>query len=251
MHTGDDMGAPDSSPRMAVPKDAEAISCRKSRILLVEDHPMLREHLAQLINRNADMEVCGEADGAEGALELIRDRAPDLAIVDLTLRRSSGMDLLKEIKEQKAMVPVLVLSMHDEAVYAERCLQMGARGYVPKSELSSEVMRAVRKVLGGEVYLNEWMTSELIQRAAVRSEEPRVATIAALSEREFKVLQLIAHGCDTHEMARELGLSESVIATLRLRIKRRMGAKDMPELYHRATEWMLEVEKRGQPSTAR
>jgi DNA-binding NarL/FixJ family response regulator len=132
--------------------------------------------------------------------------------------------------------------MHEEVVYAERALQVGARGYVPKSEASSEVIRAIRKVLSGEVYLNEWMTSELIQRMAVHSREPREAIMASLSERELEILQMIGQGRNTHEMARELGVSESTIAALRLRIKHRLGAKDTAELYHRAVEWVNEHE---------
>src|SRR5262249_23492543 len=127
---------------------SEANSPKKSQILLVEDHPMLRERLAQLINKSPHLEGCGEADDKDAAMQLIREREADMAIVDLTLRTSSGMDLLKELREQKITLPVLVLSMHDEALYAERALRAGARGYVSKSETSTEVMRAVRKVLG-------------------------------------------------------------------------------------------------------
>lgn len=235
--------APVSVPHTTVPMISEANSPKKSQVLLVEDHPMLRERLAQLVNKSYDMEVCGEADDKAGALQLIRERAPDLAIVDLTLRHSSGMDLLKELKQEGITLPVLVLSMHDEALYAERALRAGARGYVSKSETSTEVMRAVRKVLGGEVYLNERMTSELIQRMSGQSAESRTVAVASLSDRELKVFKLIGRGRNTREIARELGLSESTIATLRVRVKHKIGAKDVAELYHRATEWMKEQER--------
>lgn len=201
---------------------------------------MLRERLAQLINQNADMEVCGEADDKQDGLRLIRERVPDLVIVDVSLRRSDGLELLKELLERGEQIPALVLSMHEEVVYAERALQSGARGYVPKSEASSEVVRAIRKVLAGEVYLNEWMTSELIQRMAGHSLQSGIGAIATFSDREIEVLRMMGQGRNTHEMARELGVSESTIAALRLRVKHRLGAKDTAELYHRAVEWVNE-----------
>lgn len=239
----DGVSAPVNVPHTPVPMISEANSPKKSQILLVEDHPMLRERLAQLISKSPDWEVCGEADSHEGAMELIRQRAPDLAIVDLTLRDSSGMDLLDELKQQGSTLPVLVLSMHDEALYAERALRAGARGYVSKSEASTEVMRAVRKVLSGEVYLNERMTSDLLQRMAGQAQESRAGAISSLSDRELTVFRLIGRGRNTREIAREMGLSESTIATLRVRVKHKIGAKDVAELYHRATEWMKEQER--------
>lgn len=226
----------DSAAGMAAKPETPA----KFRILLVEDHPMVRERLAQLINQNADMEVCGEADDREDGMRLVHERSPDLIVVDVSLRRSDGLELLKELRGHGLQTPALVLSMHEEVVYAERALQAGARGYVPKSEASSEVVRAIRKVLAGEVYLNEWMTSELIQRMAVHSQEPKQTIMASLSGRELEVLQMIGQGRNTHEMAQELGVSESTIAALRLRVKHRLGAKDTAELYHRAVEWANE-----------
>lgn len=241
----DDPAGPDFAPRAGVDIAAKVDESKKFRILLVEDHPMLRERLAQLINQNADMEVCGEADDREDGVRLIGERAPDLVIVDLSLRHSDGLDLLREIQEQGVQTPALVLSMHEEVVYVERALQAGARGYVPKSEASSEVIRAIRKVLAGEVYLNEWMTSELIQRMAAHSQEPREMIMASFSDRELEVLKMIGQGRNTHEMARELGVSESTVAALRLRVKHRLGAKDTAELYHRAVEWVNEQEHSG------
>ena len=175
--------------------------------------------------------------------DLIRERFPDLLVMDLALRCSDGMELLQELETQGVQVPVLVLSMYEDAVHAEHALQAGARGYVPKSEASSEIMRAMRKVLAGEVYLNERMTSELIQRMAANSPEPRIAIISALSERELRVLRLIGLGKDTHEMAQELGLCERTIRTLRWRIKYRLSAKDLAELYHWAADWMNELKR--------
>ena len=212
---------------------------RKTRVLLVEDHPMMRERLAQLINNQEDMEVCGEAKDSRTALALIREKSPGLAIVDISLHGSSGFELLHEIQAQAIPVPVLVLSMHDEPIYAQRALEAGARGYLPKSESSSELVRALRKILEGSIYLNEPMTSEMIQRMSGQSEDPGAA-VASLTQRELELFRLIGQGKNTHEIARTLDRGESTIATLRTRLKDKIGAKDMAELYHRATEWARE-----------
>jgi DNA-binding NarL/FixJ family response regulator len=243
MQREDGVAAPGLVTQTTIPTIADASSPRKTQILLVQDQPMLREHLAQHIHKNADWEICGEADDQAGAKKLILERQPELAIVDLTLRHSSGMDLLKEIKLRGLKVRVLVLSSEDEALYAERALRAGARGYVSKSETSSEVMRAMRKVLNGEVYLSERMTSELLLRMAAQSGESRAASIAALSDRELQVFQLIGRGKNTHEIARELGISQSTVATFRVRIKHKIGTKDAAELCRRATDWMKEQER--------
>ena len=139
----------------------------KFRILLVEDHPMFREQLAHLINKETDMYVCGEVDNSGDALRLLQSAAADIVIADLTLKGPSGLELLKDLKAQQISVPVLVLSMHDEALYAERVLRAGARGYITKHETSREVMAAIRKVLGGEIYLGKRMASRVLVFASL------------------------------------------------------------------------------------
>jgi len=199
---------------------------------------MLREQLSQLIRRELDMDVCGQADNSEEAKAMIQALKPTIAIVDIGLRRSNGLDLVKELHAEGAGVSVLVLSMHEEANYAERALRAGAKGYVTKSEASSEVMRAIRKVLDGELYLSDRMTSELIEEMTAPPSESQKVPVEALADRELKVFQLIGEGKNTHEIARRMKICESTVAGLRVRIKAKIGVKDVAELYHRATEWM-------------
>jgi len=217
----------------------EEIQDKTIRVALVEDHPMFRERLAQLIERESDMSVCGEADDRQGALTMIHKQGPDIVIVDIGLRQSSGIELVKDLQEEGTRTPVLVLSMHDEARYAECALRAGARGYITKSEASADVMRALRVVLSGGVYLNEQMTSKIIERMTgqVLDDEDEMV-INALAGRELQVFRLIGQGKNTHDIASQLDICESTVAGLRARIKEKIGVKDIAELYHRATEWM-------------
>jgi len=139
------------------------MSEKKERVVIVDDHPLFRERLSQLINQELDMEVCGEAEDAQQAIQLIRNESPDLAIVDITLKGSSGLELIKSIKALPLGVPVLVLSMHDESLYAERALRAGATGYITKHEAADQVLLAIRRVLAGQVYLSEKMTSVFLR----------------------------------------------------------------------------------------
>jgi len=182
--------------------------------------------------------VCGEADGREQAREMAAECAPDIAVIDLGLRDSSGLELVKDLQQADAATPILVLSTHDEVIYAERALNAGARGYLCKSEPSAEVMRAIRKVLAGEVYVNQRMAGELIQRLAAVGALGKASIAEALVGRELEVFQLIGEGKNTRDIARELRVSESTVATVRTRVKEKVGAKDLPELYHLATAWM-------------
>ena len=139
------------------------MSEKKERVVIVDDHPLFRERLSQLINQELDMEVCGEAEDAQQAIQLIRNESPDLAIVDITLKGSSGLELIKSIKALPLGVPVLVLLMHDESLYAERALRAGATGYITKHEAADQVLLAIRRVLAGQVYLSEKMTSVFLR----------------------------------------------------------------------------------------
>jgi len=139
------------------------MSGKKERVVIVDDHPLFRERLCELINHELDMEVCGEAGDAQQAIELVRNTSPDLAIVDITLKGSSGLELIKSIRELPTAVPVLVLSMHDESLYAERALRSGAAGYVTKHESAEKVLLAIRRVLAGEVYLSGTLTSAFLK----------------------------------------------------------------------------------------
>jgi len=208
------------------------------KVLLVDDHPMFREHLAHLINRDLGMVVVGEAETVRDALELIRSNAPDIAIVDITLRGASGLELLKEIKAAGLGVDVLVLSMHDEELYAERALRAGAKGYITKNEASTEVINAIRRVSSGEVYASSRMTSKLLGRLGEGRSNAESFGVESLADRELEVFQLLGRGMSTREIAQELGLGDSTVETYRSRIKDKLGLRSAAELYLRAGQWV-------------
>ncbi|MGA3172643.1 MAG: response regulator transcription factor [Chthoniobacteraceae bacterium] len=206
-------------------------------VLLVEDHPMFRERLAAVVSKHGDMFVCGEADNVHEAVELAESLRPSIAIVDITLRGSNGLDFLKDLKARGIDLPVLVLSMHDEAIYAERVLRAGARGYITKYEASSEVLAAIDQVLKGEVYLSRQMTSRMLGRFAVGKGATEPGDVAALTDRELEVFQRIGRGETARDIAATLHVGVTTIDTYRARIKEKLGLKNGTELQRRAMEW--------------
>lgn len=220
-----------------------SVTITKQRVVIVEDHPMVRDHLAQIINKEPDLEVCGEADNIQQGMRIIRDISPDLAIVDITLNGSSGLELIKGLKVLSMQVPVLVLSMHDESLYAERALRAGAKGYITKHKSSREVLSAVRKVLSGEIYLSEKMVSNVLHKFAPggsKSIKPR--TIDRLSDRELVVLEMIGRGQTSRVIAETLDLSIATVDTYRARIKEKLNLQNAFELQHFAIQWLRERE---------
>lgn len=207
------------------------------KVLLVEDHPMFREHLGGLINRELGMRVCGETDNIRDAMRLIETEKPDIAIVDITLRGSGGLELLKDIKAQGLDVSVLVLSMHDEDLYAERALRAGAKGYITKNEASTEVIKAIRCVSNGEVYASRHMTARLLERMTQKRAQP-LAGMETLADRELEVFQMLGRGKSTREIAQTLSLGESTVETYRARIKEKLQLRSAAELYLRAGQWV-------------
>lgn len=209
------------------------------KVLLVEDHPMFRERLTMLINKELGMVVCAETDNTRTAMALIREHKPDVAIVDITLQGASGLELIKDLKAQEIPLPVLVLSMHEESLYAERVLRAGARGYIMKSEASSEVVKAIKKVIEGDVYLSGKMTAQVLDRMSHRR---NVATksVEMLTDRELEVFQLIGSAKTTREIARQLVLGETTVETYRARIKEKMGLRNAMELTQAAARWLVE-----------
>jgi len=210
------------------------------KVLLVEDHPMFREHLGQLIDRDLGMSVCGEADNIRDAMDLIHATRPDIAIVDITLRGSSGLELLKDIKAQGLEINVLVLSMHDEELYAERALRAGAKGYITKNEASTEVIKAIRCVMQGEVYASRQMTARLLERITQRRTPSVLTGMETLADRELEVFQMLGRGRSTREIAQSLSLGESTVETYRSRIKEKLQLRSAAELYLRAGQWVRE-----------
>jgi DNA-binding NarL/FixJ family response regulator len=210
----------------------------KSRVLLVEDHAMLRERLAQLINQDPALQVCGETDNIRQAMEIVRTEKPDIAIVDITLQGSSGLELIKDLKAHEVELPVLVLSMHEESLYAERVLAAGGKGYLTKHENSNTLLAAIKRVLEGKVYLSERMTERVLGK--LTGTELTAPTINRLTDRELEVFQLIGVGRTTREIAESLHLGITTVETYRTRIREKLGLRNTTELQHRASIWARE-----------
>lgn len=219
-------------------KKTESKAANSYKVLLVEDHPMFREHLGQLIDRDLGMSICGEADNIRDAMQLILETKPDIAIVDITLHGSSGLELLKDIKAQGLDINVLVLSMHDEELYAERALRAGAKGYITKNEASTEVIEAIRCVMKGDVYASRQMTAKLLERMTQKRNNSELAGMETLADRELEVFQMLGRGKSTREIAQTLNLGESTVETYRARIKEKLQLRSAAELYLRAGQWV-------------
>ena len=206
-------------------------------MVIVEDHPLFRERLAHLINKELDMQVCGEADNIRQAMEIIQALQPDAAVVDITLKGSSGLELIKDLKAQSINLPVLVLSMHDESLYAERVIRAGAKGYITKDEASEKVMSAIRKVVAGEIYLSDNMTARVLKNLSGKA-AAYGSPLERLTDRELEVFQLIGKGKTAKEIAEILNLGLTTIDTYRARIKEKLNLKNATELVHEAAEWV-------------
>ncbi|HLY74370.1 MAG TPA: response regulator transcription factor [Planctomycetota bacterium] len=215
---------------------------RKKKVLLVEDHPIVRQGLAEVINRSRDLSVCGEATTPKEALRLIPAVRPDLAIVDLSLGEENGLDLIKDLRVRHPELPVLVLSMHDESFYAERALRSGARGYIMKREPVSVLRAAATQVLAGDIYLSPHMSQRLLHtlasggKAVERSPEDR------LSDRELDVFKLIGSGRGASDIAKQLHLSVKTIETYQVRLKEKLGLGTANELFLYALKWVTSQE---------
>ncbi len=220
----------------------QPVAVAKKRVLVVEDHPLFRERLIELINFEPDLEVAGQTGTAKDAIELILNSSPDLAIVDITLQGTSGLELIKSIKALSIGLPVLVLSMHDESLYAERALRAGAGGYITKNQGANEILSAIRQVLGGEVYLSQQMTSGFLKRLTEHSVSNTPSAVDRLTDRELEVLDLIGRGLTTREIAQRLELGAVTIDTYRARIKEKMKMRNGTELQHFAIRWVRERE---------
>jgi DNA-binding NarL/FixJ family response regulator len=210
----------------------------RRKIFLVDDHAVVRNGLAELINQAPDLVVSGEAATAEEALEKIEASVPDLAVVDLTLGDMGGLELLKHLKAQHPLLPVLVLSMHDESFYAERCLRAGARGYIMKNEAIDQVERAVRQILDGKVYLSQRMSDQFLL-AVARGDAAKIGSpVNQLSDRELEVFECIGRGLGASEIARKLHLSVKTIESYQAKLKEKLHLKDSSQLFQHALHWV-------------
>lgn len=212
------------------------------RILIVDDHPIIRHGLSQLINQEEDLLVCGEAENAQQALEAARTLQPDVALVDISLKETSGLDLVTELKRTSAGLPVVMLTMHDEAVYAERSLQVGAQGYVMKQEPPERVIEAVRTVMNGEIYLSGAMTSKMLKKIAESPSNREPTPVDQLSVRELEIFELIGQGNSTRQVAEQLDLSIKTVDAHRANIKKKLELKSGTELVQMAIKWTLSQE---------
>lgn len=212
----------------------------KKRIVIIDDHPIVRKGFAQLINREEDLQVVGEAEDQASAQPIVEGEKPDLALVDLTLKDSDGLELIKNFIVLFPELKTLVISLHDEKVYAERALRAGARGYIMKSEATENVMTAIRQVLRGGIYLSGEMQSRILEQftGKHRGEEQKTP-VDVLSDREFAVFRLIGEGLSTRSIAERLNLSIKTIETYRSHLKTKLNLDSSTELIQRAVEWNL------------
>jgi DNA-binding NarL/FixJ family response regulator len=211
----------------------------KKKVLVVDDHPLLRQGLAMLINQQADMQVCGEAEEAHAAMQSIAEKHPDIIILDLSLKGPDGLELLKSIRAAYPDLPVLVLSMHDEAIYAERTLRARANGYIMKQEATDKVLVALRRIFSGDVYLSDSMSKKMLQHYIDGAPPLLQSRIAALSDRELEVFHLIGEGLTTREIADELHLSVKTVETYQAHIKDKLSLRSGRELIQHAIQWKM------------
>lgn len=213
----------------------------RSRVFLVDDHPMVRERLAELIQREPDLMVCGEAEDVPEAVAAIETTHPQIVIIDLSLKHSHGLELIKELRTRHPAMPMLVLSMYDESLYAERVLRAGALGYITKQEATNKVLTAIRQVLNGKVYLSDRMSNRLVQKMVLGGGQQTGSPVERLTDRELEVFQLIGRGFSTRKIAEELHLGVKTVESYRARIKEKLLLDDATQLLQQATEWVLSL----------
>ncbi len=224
---------------MRVISKSQSPTAIKKRILVVDDHPIVRQGLALLINREPDLVVCGEAEDAMGAMHVLASAHPDILIVDISLNGPDGIDLLKNVRLSHPTMPVLILSMHDELIYAERALRAGANGYIMKQEATENVLVAARRILNGEIYVSSRIANQMLRHYITGSGTLRNSSIADLSDRELEVFRLIGEGHGTRQIAEELHLSVKTVESYQAHIKEKLSLRSARELMQRAIQWNM------------
>ncbi len=222
----------------ALPYSSEATKVARSRILIVDDHPLVRQGIAQFINQEKDLQVCGEASDGHEALSVIEELSPDLVVVDIEMKGLSGLELVRSMKTHYPKIPVLMLSMHDENLYAERALRAGARGYLMKEEDPEKVVQAIRVVLNGDVYASDKATSKILKLLSDSKTADQGTSVDRLSDRELEVFRMIGKGYRTRHIASELILSAKTVESYKARLKQKLLLKDAAELARYAAEWV-------------
>jgi DNA-binding NarL/FixJ family response regulator len=214
-----------------------------SKVFLVDDHPIVRQGLTLLINQEADLAVCGQAEDMHSALQAIRDSRPDIMIVDISLNGPDGLELLKSIRVKYPDMPVLILSMHHESFYAERALRAGANGYIMKQEATEKVLVALRRILGGEIYVSDRVGNHMLQHY-IRGASPfPQSSVAELTDRELEVFRLIGEGHGTRQIAEELHLSVKTVESYQAHIKEKLSLRSARELVQHAIQWTVSEKK--------
>ena len=210
----------------------------KRTVFVIDDHPIVREGLTQLINREPDLTVCGTAEDIYEALKAMQTLKPDIALADISLKGADGIELIKNLKIRMPALPVLVLSIHDESIYAPRALRAGARGFIMKQEATESVLLALRRVLSGEIYLSKRMANKMLQQFVGAPGTAQKFSIDRLSDRELEVFRLIGQGHGTRRIAEELRLSVKTVESYREHIKEKMTLSDASELVQHAIQWL-------------
>jgi len=225
---------------MTITKTEKSSAPKKNRVLIVDDHPVFRHGISALINAEEDLIVCGEASSSPSALDAMRKLKPDIALLDISLPGTNGIELIKLMKAEYPKLPLLVLSMHDESLYALRALKAGALGYVMKAEALTHVLDALRKALKGEIYVSPRLSERLIFQAIQTTDTNSGSPVDRLSDRELEVLNFLGNGLGTKEIASKLNLSVKTIETHRAHIKEKLGFRDASEMIRFAIDWVAQ-----------
>jgi DNA-binding NarL/FixJ family response regulator len=211
----------------------------KTRVLVVDDHPIVRQGLALLINRESDLVVCGEAEEMHTAMQEILTTHPDIVVVDISLSGPDGLELLKSIRTRHPHLPVLILSMHDESIYAERALRAGANGYIMKQEATEKVLEALRRIVNREIYVSDRVANKMLQQYIGGNAVAQRSPVADLTDRELEVFRLIGDGHSTRQIAEELRLSVKTVESYQAHIKEKLSLRSARELMQHAIQWSI------------
>jgi DNA-binding NarL/FixJ family response regulator len=223
---------------VSLTRQSEAVLIKR-RVLVVDDHPIIRQGLALLIDREPDLVVCGRAEEVHSATQAIASLRPDLLILDISLGGQDGLELLKQVRARDTDLPILVLSMHDESIYAERALRAGANGYIMKQEATDLVLTAIRRILNGQVYVPERVASRMLRQFARGTPVGAPSPLGSLTDRELEVFRMIGEGSSTRQIADVLNLSVKTVESYQAHLKEKLGLRNSRELQHHAIEWML------------
>ncbi|MCX8044502.1 MAG: response regulator transcription factor [Desulfobacterota bacterium] len=215
------------------------------KVLIIDDHPLIRHGITRLVQEEDDVTICGEAEDAADALAAIERSQPDIVVLDIMLKTVNGLDLITTIRDRFPDLPILILSMHDETLYAERALRAGAQGYVMKQDSPEKLIEAIRRVLDGQLYLSESMTARMLKKIASGSSDQEISPFDLLSARELEVFRLIGKGTATRDIAAQLGVSVKTVDAHRANIKKKLELKSGAELVQRAIKWVLSQEPSG------